>query len=125
MRSLVRTMLQRFGCKRIDEAATTAKALEALALSPPDLLICDRDVGPVDALEFVRDARARMAASGVHLPIILLLARTDQAAVMEAKASGADHMLAKPVSAQTLMQRISACFGPQRQAPVRLAAGAR
>ena len=117
MRSLVRTMLQRFGGKQIAEAATTDKALESLVLSPPDLVICDRDLTPMDGLDFVRELRSRGTSDGKVLPIILLMSRTDQASVLEAKKTGVNHMLAKPVSAQTLSARISLCFAPRQASP--------
>lgn len=126
MRSLVRTMLQRFGGKKIEEAADTKKAFEAIVLSPPDLIICDREVGPMDGLDFIRDLRSRTPVSAPPVPVILLLSRTDQASIIEAQASGADHMLAKPVSAQTLGQRIALCFAPPRRAgPSRFSAAGR
>ena len=110
MRSLLRAMLQRFGVKRIDGAGDTARAFEALLLSPPDLVICDRDIGPVDGLDFIGELRAQAGAQGLRIPVILLLSRTDQATIMQAKAASPDHLLAKPVSALSLGQRISLCF---------------
>jgi signal transduction histidine kinase/serine phosphatase RsbU (regulator of sigma subunit) len=87
-------------------AADGAEALERLAEKPADLVLTDVMMPRLDGLgllaELRRNARTR------RLPVIMLSARADGEASVEALDAGADDYLIKPFSAAELMARVRA-----------------
>ena len=112
MRRLIRAMLVRAGASDIVEAETTDNASEMIFLARPDLVICDRALSPMDGLAFVRLLKKTEKRDNLPLPVILMLSQVDQASVVEARAAGPDHVVAKPFSPETLLKRIQLCLGP-------------
>ncbi|MBI2115157.1 MAG: response regulator [candidate division NC10 bacterium] len=87
----------------VGEAATGAEALAALAGPPPDLLILDIVLPDLDGWEVLAQVRREGRTRGLPVLIITGLEsiRADQALAL-----GADEFLAKPVSAQVLVDTV-------------------
>lgn len=107
-RTVVRTILETLGVTRIREAVDGADALQKFQLFPADLIICDRVMEPMDGLEFVRRVRNGPDSPNAYVPIIMLTAHTELNKIVEARNAGVHEVLAKPISAKALAERIVA-----------------
>jgi signal transduction histidine kinase len=88
----------------VDPARTVAEALERLAAARPDLLVLDFGLPDVDGWEVLK--RVRGAAGTRDLPV-LVLTGLGYVHADQALAIGADEFLAKPVSAQVLVETVA------------------
>jgi len=83
-------------------AATGLEALEALARDKFDLVLMDIQMPEMDGLEAVGRIRQAERASGEHIPVVALTARTsegDRELILEA---GMDEYLLKPIRTERL-----------------------
>src|SRR5690606_30837300 len=107
-RAVVRTILESLGVTKIREAIDGSDALQKFQLFPADLVICDRVMTPMDGLEFVRRVRHGDESPNPYVPIIMLTAHTELNKIVEARNAGVHEVLAKPISAKSLAERIVA-----------------
>src|SRR5262245_6208336 len=110
IRSVVRSALQRNGCRDVMQAPGGEAALELCAGRNFDLLICDFQMRPMTGLDFLH-ALAK-AGYGKGWPVIMLSAETDPAVIEEARALGVCAWVGKPISVQTLIERVGAVLRP-------------
>ncbi len=87
----------------VEAVADGEQALAAIRRHRPDLVVSDVMMPRVDGLELTRRLRADPGTQ--HLPIILLSARTGEAATSEGLAAGANDYIVKPFSARELLAR--------------------
>ena len=106
MRVLVRQLLHAFGVRSIREAEDGASALKLLRTFDTDMAICDWNMQPLNGTEFTRMVRTSTDIKNPFLPIIMLTGHTEFRRVAEARDSGIDEYLAKPISAWSLYRRI-------------------
>ena len=90
--------------QRVYIARTCNEARVRLAVEPIELAILDLNLPDGDGLDLCRDLRRRTAQP----LIILLTARTEEAARLRGFDEGADDYLCKPFSVRELMARITA-----------------
>ncbi|WP_036489918.1 response regulator [Pseudovibrio exalbescens] len=105
MRTILRTMLQGFGARRIVEAEDGAAGLEALDRANPDILILDWVMPILDGPDMVRMIRTPDNPFA-YIPIIMVTAHTERSRIVEARKLGVHELLCKPISAKALHQRI-------------------
>lgn len=113
MRLFLRTAAESFGVSRVREASDGAVAYEAIVAEPPDLLVTDYQMEPVDGVRLIR--RIRRTADDVirFLPIIMATACAEPAKLNLARDAGVNVILRKPVSLRDLADGISAiCHDP-------------
>jgi signal transduction histidine kinase len=79
-------------------------AVEAVAVSPPDLVVSDVVMPGLDGLALVRALRA--APSTCAIPVILVTSRAGEDAVIEGLGSRADDYVVKPFSSRELLARV-------------------
>ena len=105
IRSVIRTALQRRGCRDVVQAIDGLDALDLCAGRTFDLLICDCQMSPMNGLDFLR----ALANSGLGegWPVIMLSADTNPATIQDAQALGVSAWVGKPVSVHTLIERVS------------------
>lgn len=105
MRSVIRSALQRRGCRDVVQATDGLDALDLCAGRTFDLIICDFQMSPMTGLDFLR----ALASSGLGegWPVIMLSADTNPATIQDAQALGVSAWVGKPVSVQTLIERVS------------------
>ena len=128
MRSLIKGILIALGAHSIKECSDGADALKLLRDFTPDIIICDWMMEPLDGIQFTRLVRQASDSHNPYVPIILLTGHTEVARIREARDTGVNEILAKPVSVQGLMLRIQAIierprpyircstyFGPDRR----------
>lgn len=86
---------------QVTTAPHGAAALEAIALSPPDVILLDMKMPVMDGWEF---ARVYRAAPGQHAPIVVVTAAQDAAS--RAAEVAADGHLPKPFDLEDLFRVI-------------------
>lgn len=107
---LVRISLERAGFE-VECVADGDAALQALQRAPADLAVLDVSMPRMDGLEVTRRLRADPATAA--LPILLLTAAVQPAAVEAGAAAGADAHVGKPFSPADLMAAALALVGGQ------------
>ena len=113
MRKVVRTMLMAIGVKAVYEAPDGIAGLEAIRRENPDLVIVDWEMPMIDGAQFARMARSPGEFPIPDVPIIMLSGHGDRWRVVQAVSIGAHEYLLKPVSTQSLLDRIVAIIGQQ------------
>ncbi len=106
MRTILRTMLQGFGARRIVEAEDGASGLEAMERANPDILILDWVMPILDGADMTRMIRTPDNPFA-YVPIIMVTAHTERSRILEARKLGVHELLCKPISAKALYQRIT------------------
>lgn len=113
MRAIVATLLHALGVTEIKQATDGADARAMLGQWRPDLIVIDQNMQPVSGTEFARALR-RTSENCYDTPIIMLTAHTERSIVEAARDSGIDEILAKPISAKALLQRLHAVTHERR-----------
>jgi two-component system chemotaxis response regulator CheY len=118
VRTMVKQMLRALGVTAIREADEGAAALKEIALFPPDLVICDLNMEPIDGLVFVQMLRSHSDHRLRDIPVIILSGKNDLGSVREATSKGINAYLVKPVSLQNLKARLDSVLSQPRYVAV-------
>ena len=105
-----RSLLAHLGVKTIYEAADGLAGLEAIRTHAPDLVIVDWNLPLLNGAEMVRMIRTPQTFPLPDVPIIMLTVHGERWRVIQSQKLGANEFLVKPVSAQTLLDRIVTIF---------------
>lgn len=114
----VRRALERMLAPRglsVTGARDGAEALERLAAERPDLVICDVMLPEVDGYEVCRFVRRRSELAGV--PVLLISGVKSPEVEERAAAAGASGVLAKPFTAESLVERLQGLVEPDAGSP--------
>jgi two-component system chemotaxis response regulator CheY len=115
MRKLVRTLLLNIGVRKVYEAADGIAGLDAIRIVTPDVVIIDWELPLLNGAEFVRIVRSPGVFPFADIPIIILSAHGERWRVVEAVRIGVNEYLCKPVSAQALLDRLTAIVAKPRR----------
>ena len=115
IRSLLRHILGVLGCKQISDAADGKTAWEIMLDNPPDLLIADWEMQPMDGIELVGKVRNDPNSPDRFMPIIMLTAHSERPRIIAARDSGVNEFVMKPISAKTLFSRLNAVIEHPRR----------
>jgi CheY-like chemotaxis protein len=105
-RSFIKSALHSFGVRNIHEAADGPTGLELLAEHKIDLILVDHDMEPLDGIGFTRLVREGHVPDRQDVPIIMISGMSEMDKVVEARNSGVNEFLVKPVSAESLFRRL-------------------
>ena len=100
IRRFVRAALEAEGWQ-VHEADTVKQGLVAAGTRAPDLVVLDLGLPDGSGVDLIRDLRGWS-----RVPVIILSARTEEAAKIEALDAGADDYLTKPFGVGELMARV-------------------
>lgn len=114
MRKTVRTLLMNVGVKNAKEAGDGVAALEHIRMFEPDLVILDWDLPLLTGPELVRIVRSPGVFPVPDVPIIMLTGHGERWRVVAAASIGVNEFLIKPVSAQTLRNRMISILAKPR-----------
>lgn len=108
MRSVFRELLRALGLKAesIQECVDGTDAISTLHSFSADLALIDLLMEPMDGLEFTRRVRRDSDSPNPFLPIIMCTGFTETERVQAARDAGVNEVLAKPITATTLYDRI-------------------
>lgn len=115
MRKIVRTLLLNIGVRKVYEAGDGIAGLEALRIVMPDVVIIDWELPLLNGAEFVRIVRSPGVFPIPDVPIIMLSSHGERSRVVEAVRIGVNEYLRKPVSAQALLDRLTAIVAKPRR----------
>lgn len=107
-RSLIKTTLMQLGGYHIKDASSAVEALALLKENTFDVLLLDHEMPGVTGLELTR--LIRKGSEGVldpQIPIIIITGNTEERTVREAKLSGINEYLIKPISPSALEKRLA------------------
>lgn len=107
-------MLTALGMKSVRDYANGQQALAAIEEFTPDLIITNWMMAPVDGLEFTKFIRSDIDSPDIFTPIILMTGHTEKWRIITARDAGVNELLAKPISAKTLYDRILAVIEKPR-----------
>ncbi len=121
-------MLQAIGLQRIHEASDGDTGFAKLLDCKPDIILTDLSMERMDGIEFAKKIRRSPDTPDPFVPIIMVTGHTEQARIEAARDAGVTDFLAKPITAQVLLQRLAkiidrpkpfvrcdAYFGPDRR----------
>ncbi|MBI1406644.1 MAG: response regulator [Caulobacter sp.] len=108
MRAIVSTILKGIGVRQLREAQDGADGLQALRSWPADLAIIDFRMDPLDGAQFTRMVRNSSDSQNPYLPIIMMTGFADRGRVFEARDAGVTEIIAKPLTARSIIERIEA-----------------
>jgi CheY-like chemotaxis protein len=114
MRGLVRVILAGFGCRRVEEAADCAEALEIISRGETDMAFVDFKLSGADGVDFCRRIRMGPESPDAYLPIIMITAYSERSRVLDAINAGVDEFLVKPVRAVDVANRVNAVIERRR-----------
>ncbi len=115
MQKLISEVLRALRIKNIRVAEDGGEALAELGARPADLVICDWEMEPMDGLVFTRTVRSDPESTDPYVPILMLTGHTQSERVEEARDAGVTEFLAKPISVQSLYERMCWIIEKPRQ----------
>ena len=105
-RRLVRTVLNSAGVLNVLEANDGVEGIEAFNTSAIDIVFTDIKMPTLDGIEMIRMMRKEGQSDNPYVPIIVLTAYTDAANIKACRDAGATELIAKPFTAQAILQRL-------------------
>ena len=106
---MVELLLRQCGFEQIEAVQDGKTALDRLAASPFEIIICDWEMEPITGLEVLHQVRRQQKTRGI--PFILMSAKKEPNWIAEAMQAGADCLLAKPFNAAMLRAKIAQIGG--------------
>lgn len=104
--SLLFSMLKGFGADKIVQSRDWGTAIEALANSKIDVLLCDALFPPGGGVGFMRGLRGDAKAAYRKIPILFMTSDGRVSATKEARDAGANMIIMKPLSPKILFERL-------------------
>jgi len=128
MRNLYSAILRAMEFEQIQMASDGSEAFELMRDFPPDIIITDAAMQPLDGFDFVRLVRTARDSPNPLVPIIMVTGYHNRASVERARDVGVNEYLAKPVTPAGLYSHIvqvitkprpfvrtNSYFGPDRR----------
>jgi len=106
VRSMVRIMLRALGCEHVYDATNGKDAWEMLQSKPIDLVILDWSMSPMTGLELTHLIRNDENSPNTYLPVIMMSGYADRQHIIEARDTGINEFVVKPLSANSLFGRV-------------------
>jgi CheY-like chemotaxis protein len=106
MRTLMGVVLQAYGVKTVFEARDADQAWRIFAKNPCDIIFVDWAMAGMTGLEFTRKVRTAPDSADPFAAIVMLTGHTSIERMNAARDAGANEFLAKPVSSQTILERL-------------------
>ena len=114
MRRILAALLRAFGFQDIRECEDGAKALAAVPIFRPDIIVTDFAMPHLDGISFAGAVRALKDQGLAHAPILMISGHAHMKQVMAARDAGVNEFLAKPVNGRTLADRITRIIQHER-----------
>src|ERR1700675_4133319 len=114
MRKVIRALLMTMGADKIYEAANGRLGLDIISTIAPHIVILDWEMPGLNGTAFMRTVRSPGKFPHPDIPIIMLTGCGERARVVEAMQLGANEFLVKPVSLNSLQERVEAVLTKPR-----------
>lgn len=106
IRELLVTILDALHVKHIREAADGDAGFKEVCAAPPDIVLTDWVMEPVDGVELVRRIRQSDKSPNPFLPVVMITSSCSSTEVIEARDAGISEFLVKPITPKALYERI-------------------
>lgn len=133
---IIRTLLYAIGFDPVLTAMQADDASDLFQATGPDIVVTALRLDPFGGDELIARIRDTVGSPDPMTPIVAMDAFTDEAAVLKARDSGANELLAKPITVKNLFDRLKEIverprffvmcdtyFGPNRRHADRAYAG--
>ena len=107
LRTVTRTIMETAQVAEVRESSSAAGALAQLRFFQPGAVVCGRQVGGMDAIEFARQVRDAASSADPETPIVMMIDPGDSDYVERAEAAGVDRCVEKPIRARALLESIA------------------
>jgi two-component system chemotaxis response regulator CheY len=107
MRKILRDLLRSFHVRTIKEVNDGGDGLKELRSFKPDIILTEWEMRPIDGIEFARIIRNSQDVYDRFVPIIMVTAHSQIGRIKQARDSGINEFLVKPISARALYSRIT------------------
>jgi two-component system chemotaxis response regulator CheY len=107
MRKMLTTIVNAFGVTTVYEAADGQTAWEKMRALNPNIVFVDWMMPGMNGLEFTRMVRTAPDTPNPFIPVIMLTGHTQIERVLQARDAGVTEFLAKPISANGVLARIT------------------
>jgi two-component system, chemotaxis family, chemotaxis protein CheY len=107
MRSLMATVLLAIGIRSVLEASDAEDGWKKLIANPCDIVFADWVMEGQSGLDFTRRLRTSPESPNPFIPVIMLSGHTSDEQMQAARDAGVNEFLAKPVSANTILHRLT------------------
>jgi two-component system chemotaxis response regulator CheY len=114
LRRVVHGILRGFGANKVLEVEQSSGLFQALSGQKIDILLCDTRLPPHGGLTLTRTIRRNAGNENRTLPILLMCSDTSETTIKNARDAGANMVVAKPMSANSLYDRLGwIAFNPR------------
>lgn len=114
MRTVLSEILKAVGVRRPREAGDVESAWALLKSETVDVALVDLLMAPNDGFDLIRRIRTAKDSPNVYLPIVAVSAHTTERFVEAARDAGAHEVVAKPVTARAVLERLRLTVGAPR-----------
>jgi two-component system chemotaxis response regulator CheY len=115
IRRLIFGMLRGFGANKLLEVDGATSLVEALTNQKIDILLCDARFPPSGGLALTKNIRRDIHNENRTMPILIMCSDGREATVKRARDAGANMVIAKPISAKGLYDRLAwIAFSPRK-----------
>jgi CheY-like chemotaxis protein len=115
IRKIVSEILRTMGVRNVKQSASGIEAFEILKTSPIDLMILDLVMDQLDGIETAKLLRQSSDSPNKTLPIIMITGHTVRSNVTKARDAGVNEIIAKPFTAQVLMDHVQRVMRAKRE----------
>ena len=105
--AIIKTILHGLGVGRVRPVKDAGSAFREMRSARPDIVFVDWLMDPLDGLDFVRLLRKSEDSPDPLVPIVMLTGYSHAHRVKEARDAGVTDFLAKPVSAQSVAEKLA------------------
>jgi two-component system, chemotaxis family, chemotaxis protein CheY len=115
-RDLIKDVLESLGFEgeKIFRTGNGAEALENLRTNKMDIVICSRNMGPIDGVTFVRTLRDPKESPAPGVPVVFCSRQLDRQLVDEIRRTGVNEVIVKPVTISAIESRVRALLEKPR-----------
>lgn len=103
---LLNSMLMSYGIEVVYKAKNGEQAFDIFCAVNPDVVISDYSMEPVDGMELTKNIRTHFDSPNPGVPIILVTSFSERERVLEARDSGVNEFLVKPINSEALYARL-------------------
>ena len=108
-------LLRSFGASNVIEVRNSFDAIQILNSQKVDILLCDDNLPPHGGLQVTHAIRRKRDNENRTIPILIMASTTRESLIKIARDAGANMVMAKPVSASSLYDRLTwIAFNPRQ-----------
>jgi two-component system, chemotaxis family, chemotaxis protein CheY len=112
---LIHSMLRGFGSNKVLQVRNSMGVFHALTAQRIDLLICDALLPVHGGLQLTQAIRSKKGNEHRTIPILMMISDSRASTVKQARDAGANMVIAKPLSAASLYDRLTwIAFNPRK-----------